>query len=147
MKNKKKVQSLKFPFVASKSMSEMMDFIRKPGWKPQLNTELVKKLGIATNNEGKVLGALRFLDLIDEAGSPTTKFDELKKKYGPTLKRLTRAKYADLFNIIPREMITRQRLKTYFGKPAQGAERRARFFIWLCDQAGIRLPGVMRDEE
>lgn len=54
MKKEKKAQSLKYPFVASKSMSKMMDFVRKPGWKPLVNTELVKKLGIATNNEGKV---------------------------------------------------------------------------------------------
>jgi hypothetical protein len=62
MKKEKQQQSLMYPFVASKSISEMMDFVRKPGWKPHVDTELVKKLGIATNNEGKVLSALRFLD-------------------------------------------------------------------------------------
>jgi hypothetical protein len=83
--------------------------------------------------------------IIDETGNPTSDFDELKKQYAPTLRRLTRKKYGDLLNIIPPEMMTRQRLKSYFGKPAQGAERRARFFIWLCGQAGIELPGVARD--
>jgi hypothetical protein len=145
--NKGRQQSLMYPFVASKSMSEMMDFVRKPGWRPQVNLELIKKLGIATNNEGKVLSALRFLDLIDETGHPTSSFDELKKEYAPTFKRLTREKYRDLFSIIPIEMITRARLESYFGRPAQGAERRARFFIWLCGEAGITLPGVADDHE
>lgn len=140
---KKKAQSLKYPFVASKSMSEMMDFVRKSGWRPRINTGLIKKLGIATNNEGKVLSALRFLDLIDQTGNPTGDFDKLKDDYAGTLKRLTREKYGDLLNIIPPEMMTRQRLKSYFGKPAQGAERRARFFVWLCGEAGIKLPDVV----
>ncbi len=147
MKKENQPQSLMYPFVAPKSISEIMDFIRRPGWRPQMNTELIKKLGIATNNEGKLLSTLRFLGLIDENGRPTDDFDGLKKNYAPTLKRLTRKKYADLLKTIPPQLMTRQRLKTYFRKPAQGAERRARFFIWLCAESGIKLPGVSRDEK
>ncbi len=147
MKSRKQSQSPEYPYVACKSMSEMMDFVRQPGWKPQISAKLVTMLGIAANNETRLVGALRFLDLIDESGNPTSQFDELKASYKPTLKRLAIEKYRDLFSIIPPEMITRQRLKSFFGNPAQAADRRARFFIWLCREAAIDLPKVVDEGE
>ncbi len=38
-------------------------------------------MGIATNNEGKVTSALKFLGIIDDTGAPTGEFDKLKKDY------------------------------------------------------------------
>jgi hypothetical protein len=141
MKTQKPTKALNYPFPAPKSMAEMMEFVHQPGWHPQINLDRITKMTIATNNEGKVLCALRFLNLIDEHGVPTKEFDEITKNYQPTLKRLTQEKYSDLFATLPPKFRTRQRIKDFFGKK-QTDERRARFFIWLCKEAGIELPNL-----
>ncbi len=140
-KNTDKVQATDYPFVTPQSMAEMMRFIRKPGWAHTIDKGLVKKLGIAPNNEDKVPSALRFLRIIDDAGRPTKEFDELKNNYQSTLKRLVKETYAELLSIHPPDMVTRKGLKAFFGKK-QTDERRARFFIWLCGEAGIELSNL-----
>lgn len=140
-KNEDTVKSTDYPFVTPQSMAEMMEFIRKPGWEHTIDEGLVKKLGIAPNNEPKLPSALRFLGIIDGAGCPTKEFGELKNNYQATLKRLLKEKYAELFDVIPADMATRKRLKNFFGKK-QTDERRASFFIWLCKQAEIELPNL-----
>jgi Family of unknown function (DUF5343) len=140
-KNEPKPKPAGYPFVTPQSMAEMMEFICQPDWKMPVNVKLVEKLKIATNNEPKVVGALRFLGVIDTDGIPTGEFDALKKNYKPTLKRLVQEKYADLLTILPPRMMTLKRLKGFFGDK-QTDERRVRFFVWLCQEAGIELPNL-----
>ena len=134
-----------YPLVTPQSMAEMMEFIRKPGWNHSIDEEFLKKLGIAPNNEPKVPYALRFLGIINGEGAPTKEFGELKTNYQATLKRLVKEKYADLFDVIPPDTATRKRVTNFFGKK-QTDERRARFFIWICKEAGIELPNLDSDE-
>jgi hypothetical protein len=147
MKQKKedKANSTGYPFVAPQSMAKMMKYIRKPGWDHTIDQGLVKKLGVAPNNEPKVPFALRFLGIIDSAGVPTKEFGELKNNYQGTLKRLVKENYAELLSIHPPDMVTRKGLKAFFGKK-QTDERRARFFIWLCKEAGIELPSLESEQ-
>ena len=142
MNNKNSSKAPKYPFVTPDSMNEMMQFVRHPTWKQDVSTPLLKKMGIATNNEGKITGALKFLGITDNSGVPTTEFDELKKNYQATLNRLVQTAYKELFDTFTPEMITRSRLMSFFGEPHQGAERRSRLFIWLCKEAGIELPNL-----
>lgn len=153
MKEEKLAKTLMYPNAAAQGMAEMMEFIRQQEWRPQINRLLIKRLGIATSNEGQVLSALRFLGFIDANGNPTPDFDEAKKDFPSTMKRVVLKQYADLFAILPPAMITRKRLKSFFNEtaeneePGQGADKRARFFIWLCGQAGIELPGIAREAD
>ncbi len=142
MKSNNMSVTLKYPFAAPDSVDEMMQFIRHPTWKQTINIALLKKMGIATNNEGKVTSTLKFLGITATDGAPTEEFDELKKNYRATLKRLVQSAYKDLFEVFAPELITRSRLMSFFGEPKQGAERRSRLFIWLCTQAGIDLPNI-----
>jgi len=144
-KNEVNPKPVDYPFVTPQSMAEMMQFVRKPSWEQVINEGLVKKLGIASNNEPKVPIALRFLGIIDSAGSPTKEFSELKNNYQATLKRIVKEKYGALFAVIPPDMATRKRLKAFFGKK-QTDERRARFLIWLCKEAGIDLPTLESEQ-
>ena len=136
--NEDKTESPHYPFVTPQSMGEIMEFIRKPGWKHSVDEALLKKLGIASNNEEKVPLTLKFLGIIDSEGAPTKEFGELKSNYQGTLRRLVKEKYAELFSVIPPDMVTRKRLTNFFGKK-QTDQRRARLFIWLCNEAGIDL--------
>jgi hypothetical protein len=126
-----------------KGLKDFIAFAQEPGWKPaKIDIALFKKLGMAKGKEGEAVATLRFLGLIDEAGAPTAKFDELKQNYQATMKRLVQSKYADLFSLIPTRLANQMRLVKFFGPPIETAEYQAKLFVWLCEQGGIELPNV-----
>ena len=136
-----------YPFPAGKSMSQVMERIRRPNWDMPVTIAMIEKLGIASGNRAKPVTALRFLGVIDNKGEPTQKMQELQSNYAATMRTITYEKYSELLAIYSPEEITRTKLETYFGGPAQVNERRARFFAWLCKEAGIDLPNLAYREE
>lgn len=135
--------SVKYPSPRLKGMQEFIDFVKDPMWKPSpIDVSLLKKLGMGKGKEGLQISALRFLGIIDDAGMPTEEFDNLKKDYQQTLKRLVQEKYSDLLSLLPLTKVNQARLVSYFGEPVETAEYQAKFFVWLCEQAGIELPNV-----
>ncbi|MFH1486627.1 MAG: DUF5343 domain-containing protein [Chloroflexota bacterium] len=112
----------------------------------RVDGEFLRANKIAPGNEYKVVGALRFLDLIDDDGHPTDKC-RLLKTHGPTqtlaLQQIVRAAYRDLFaNLNPQEA-TREQIYNYFvAEMAMGAEmasKATRFLVSLCQLAQIEL--------
>lgn len=140
----------RYPFAATSSVAEIFEFVRDPEWRPNLiNIALIKRLGIASNNESKVVETLRFLTAIDSTGTPTNAFEELKRNFADGLGVAIRAAYGDLFQTIPQKLMTRERLVSFFREKGQAPtnqrpERSARLFVWLCDQAGIAIPASTR---
>lgn len=140
---KDKEQERKYPSARLKGLEEFMTFVREPDWRPsQINIDLLKKLDIAKGKEGLAIHALKFLGIINDEGFPTDEFDNLKKDYQNTLKRLVHVSYAELFNLIPPKLVNQARLVKFFGAPVETAEYQAKLFAWLCKQAGIDLPNV-----
>ena len=134
---------IKFPSPRLKGMQEFMDFVKDPMWKPSpIDVSLMKKLGMSKGKEDLAVKALRFLGIIDNAGVPTEEFDNLKRDYQPTLRRLVQEKYSELLSFFPLAKINQARLVSYFGQPVETAEYQAKFFVWLCEEAGIELPNV-----
>ncbi len=105
---------------------------------------LLRTNRVAPNNEYKVLGALRYLDLVDDEGKPTDK-SRLLKTRGPTymlnLQEIVRQAYADLFSQTNLREATRDRIHNFFVTEAKmGSEmavKATRFFIELCHLAGF----------
>src|SRR5579859_5426316 len=98
----KQETSIKYPYSRLKGLSEFMDFAQEPDWKPtKIDTALFKKLGLAKGKEAEAVATLRFLALIDESGTPTADFHQLQEKYRPTMSRLVRKSYSDVFDLIP----------------------------------------------
>ena len=138
-----KPQDKKYPHARLKGLEEFMMFVQEPGWKPSpINIELFKKLDMAKGKEGLAVQALKFIGIIDDAGIPTDDFDNLKKDYQSTLKRLIQASYSELFGLIPPKLANQARLVKFFGEPVETAEYQAKLFVWFCKQAGIELPNV-----
>lgn len=132
-----------YPYARLTGMKDLMAFIQEPGWKPSnIDPALIKKLAIAKGKEREAIRTIRFLNIIDEEGSPTEIFDQLKLDYQPTLKQLVEEKYAELFKMIPTRMMNQQRLVNFFDTSADTAEYQAKLFVWLCEQAGINLENV-----
>ena len=136
-------KSVKFPSPRLRGMQEFMEYVQDPVWKPSpIDVSLLKKMGNSKGKEDLAIKALRFLGIIDNAGVPTQEFDNLKKDYQPTLKRLVQEKYSELLSLFPLAKVNQARLVSYFGEPVETAEYQAKFFVWLCEQAGIELPNV-----
>lgn len=138
-----KNQYAKYPSARLKGISEFMTFVQEPSWKPPvINADLLKKLDMAKGREGEAVFALKFLGILNEEGIPTEEFDNLKKDYQATLKRLVEKSYSELISLIPQTLATQSRLVKFFGEPVETAEYQAKLFVWLCGQAGIELPKV-----
>jgi hypothetical protein len=126
-----------------KGIEEFMVFVQEPDWRPSpITIELFKKLDIAKGKEGLAVHALKFIGIIDDEGVPTDEFDNLKKDYQNTLRRLVQASYAELFSLIPPKLANQARLVKFFGEPVETAEYQAKLLTWFCKQAGIELPNV-----
>jgi hypothetical protein len=118
-----------------------MEFLRKPGWKPDVaDVSVLKRLGIAPSKERETVHAVQFLGIIANDGAPTEEFDNLQSDYTGTMKRLVPEAYREVFKLLPADMITRDSLVLFFGMATDTSEYQAKLFAWFCEQAGIELP-------
>ncbi len=101
---------------------------------------------VAPGNEYKVVGALKFLGVIDEYGRPTPRAQSLKAK-GPAftlaLQELVRESYRALLAEVSLREATKEQIYNYFIlRERMGAEmtnKATRFFLELCRQAQMEL--------
>jgi hypothetical protein len=134
---------IKYPYARLTGMREVMTWIQEPTWKPEkIDATLLKKFKMAKSKEFEAVHTLKFLGIITPEGKPTEEFDNLRKDYQGTLKRLVLEKYKSLFNILPARMINQDRLVSFFGLSKDTSEYQAKLFAWLCEQAGIELPNL-----
>lgn len=85
------------------NIAQMVAQLRK-AFPPTVDSNTVKKLGLASNNESYVINALQFLNILDSEGKKTKeatnvfsnhKDDEFSKSFGELVKK----SYSDLFEI------------------------------------------------
>ncbi len=113
---------------------------------PQVDGDFLRAHKIAPGNEYKVVGALRFLGLIDDNGTPMEK-SRLLKTMGSTftlaLQEIVRSAYRELFHYLDVKKATREDVYNYFITESklgtEMAAKAARFFITLCRMAQIEL--------
>jgi hypothetical protein len=134
---------VKYPYARLTGVTQFMNFVREPGWKPDVvNVDLLKTLDIAKGKESEAVYTLKFLGVIDDDGTPTDQFDSLKQDYTGTMKQLVLEKYKEVFKLIPPTMVNQSRLVKFFSPSVETAEYRAKLFAWFCEQAGIELPNL-----
>jgi hypothetical protein len=113
---------------------------------PRIDSDFLRVNKIAPGNEYKVVGALRFLGLIDDEGRPTDSSRLLKTK-GPTytlaLQDIVKNAYSGVFHKLKLKDITRDGIYNYFvtegGLGAEMATKATRFLIRLCRLAEIEI--------
>ena len=113
---------------------------------PKVDGDFLRAHKIAPGNEYKVVGALRFLGLIDDNGTPLER-SRLLKTMGSTftlaLQEIVRSAYRELFHYLDVTKATREDIYNYFITQAklgnEMAAKAARFFITLCRMAQIEL--------
>lgn len=113
----------------------------------RVDEALLRSQGIAPRNEYKVVGALRFLGLIDGEGRPTERAHLLKTRgaaFTLNLQEIVREAYGDLLREIRPREATREAVYNYFVVKArlggEMATKATRFFRSLCQWAGVPLP-------
>ena len=139
------VQKAVPPYGPTRGMLQALEMLRKTT-PSRIDSDFLRDSGVAPGNEYKVAGALKFLGLVDESGRPTEKSRLLKTKgdtYSQTLKEIVRTAYADLFQRLDAGKMNRDEIYNYFvtegGLGAEMANKATRFFVKLCELAGIDL--------
>ena len=128
------------------NIAQMIGFLRKnfPG---TVNSDTVKKYGLAPKNESYIINALQFIGLIDEAGKRTdighdvlTTHDE--EEFRTKFAELIKTAYSDLFEIFADEAwaLPKAKLIGYFRQADKTSEiigtRQAGVFQALRSLAG-----------
>ena len=147
MKSEKINGNSRYPDARVKGIRDFFSIVRdQRDWHPEyIVKETFETLGIASSKETNAIYALKFLGIIDENGLPTVEFSNLREKFSDTLNRLVMSKYAKLFNIIPKSLMTQKTLVNFFaqqGRAIDTAEYQAMLFVALCEDAGISLPNI-----
>ena len=112
----------------------------------RIDSDFLRVSKIAPGNEYKVVGALRYLELIDDDGRPTENSRMLKTKgatYTLALQEIVRKAYSGVFQRLKPKEITRDGIYNYFvtegGLGAEMATKATRFLIRLCRLAEIEI--------
>jgi hypothetical protein len=112
----------------------------------RIDSDFLRVNRIAPGNEYKVVGALKFLGLIDDDGRPTESSRMLKTKgatYTLALQDIVRTAYSGAFNKLKPNQITRDSIYNHFvtegGLGAEMATKATRFLIRLCRLAEIEI--------
>lgn len=136
------------PYISGpRNIAQIIIFLRK-NFPATVNSDTVKKLGIASNNESYVINVLQFLGLIDETGKRTdvghevmTKHDELE--FQSSFAGLVKTAYADLFDLRADDAwtMTRDQLIAYFRSVDKTSDiiggRQAAVFLVLKELSGF----------
>jgi len=112
----------------------------------RIDSDFLRVSKIAPGNEYKVVGALRYLGLIDDDGRPSESSRMLKTKgatYTLALQEIVRQAYSGVFHRLKPKEITRDGIYNYFvtegGLGAEMATKATRFLIRLCRLAEIEI--------
>lgn len=112
----------------------------------RIDSDFLRVNKLAPGNEYKVVGALKFLGLIDEDGRPTEGSRLLKTKgatYTLALQEIVRSAYSGVFRSLKPNELTRDAIYNYFvtegSLGAEMATKATRFLIKLCRLAEIEI--------
>jgi len=140
-------QGLTLPYGPTRGMLQALQLMRKitPS---KVDGNFLRLNKIAPGNEYKVVGALRFLGIIDDDGRPTEKSRLLKTKgaaFNSALRDIIRGAYNGLFQQLNLngKGNSPEDIYNYFiteeGLGIEMATKTTRFFIQLCHLAEIDL--------
>lgn len=138
-------QGLTLPYGPTKGMMQALQLMRK-STPTRIDGNFLRLNKIAPGNEYKVIGALRFLGIIDEEGKPTEKSRLLKTKgaaFTAGLQDIVRKAYKDIFDMANGNRCTHEDIYNHFitvhELGPEMAAKTTRFFVQLCKLAEIDL--------
>lgn len=140
-----RAQGPTLPYGPTRGMLQALQLMRKTT-PPKVDGNFLRMNRIAPGNEYKVVGALRFLGIIDDEGRPTEKSRLLKTKgeaFTSALRDIVRNAYKGLFQHLGSGKKSPEDIYNYFVTEeelgAEMATKATRFFVQLCHLAEIDL--------
>ena len=102
------------------------------------DTKFLKSLGFTSSNDSRMLGAIKFIGLADEKGTPTVLWKELRANSKDAVAKGVRQGYADLFSHYPDAHVKDdEALRTFFSAQttlgAQAVAKMVRTFKAFCE--------------
>jgi hypothetical protein len=138
-------QGLTLPYGPTKGMMQALHLMSK-STPPKIDGNFLRLSKVAPGNEYKVIGALRFLGIIDDEGRPTEKSRLLKTKgaaFTSALQDIVRTAYKDMFCQMNGGVCSHEDIYNHFitlnGLGPEMAAKSTRFFVQLCQLAEIDL--------
>jgi hypothetical protein len=81
----------------------------------KFTNKTLKRLGLSSSTDQRLLGVLKFIGIIDQSGTPTLLWSEYRKSPRTALAKATRTAYSDLFIHFPdAHQRDAEALRTYF---------------------------------
>jgi len=133
------------PYGPTKGTIQALQMLRRTT-PSRIDSDYLRVNKVAPGNEYKVVGALKFLGLIDDEGRPTESSRLLKTKgatYTLALQDIVRTAYAGVFRTLRHDELTRDGIYNYFvtdgGLGSEMATKATRFLLKLCRIAEIEI--------
>ena len=79
----------------------LLEKIRTVGVPPKVTEAWLKTLGFKSTNDRTLIGVLKFIGLIDQAGIPTARWSAYRANHRTVLGEAIRSGYADLYAVYP----------------------------------------------
>ncbi len=144
-------QGLTLPYGPTKGMMQALQLMRK-STPSKIDGNYLRMNKVAPGNEYKVIGALRFLGIIDDEGKPTEKSQLLKTKgvaFTAALQEIVKNAYKDFFQQFEGTKCAHEDIYNHFITVnclgPEMAAKTTRFFVQLCHMAEIDLGIYSRD--
>jgi hypothetical protein len=129
-----------YPYVASPEklktlLNKMATEVGIPG---QCNIKFLRSLGYTSSNDNKLLGAVKFIGLVDDGGTPTELWSELRANSKVAVAKGVRQGYVDLFSQYPdAHLKDDEAVRTFFSAHtslgSQAITKIVRTFKALCE--------------
>ncbi|MBM2826251.1 MAG: hypothetical protein HW403_315 [Dehalococcoidia bacterium] len=138
------------PYGPTRGMIQGLLLLQK-GSVSRIDEALLRTSGIAPGNEYKVVGALRYLGLVDELGRPTEASRGFKTRgpaYTLALQESIRKAYSAIFSGLDLRQAAKEDVYNYFvmemNMGPEMAAKAARFFVELCRVAELELSPALQ---
>ena len=136
------------PYAPAKSVVQIIRRYHERGLPEPLTPEVLQQVGIPASMFSPTFRTLLFLDLVDETGMKTVKFENIRRSasddYPATLAAIVREAYADIFMIADPGADEISAITDAFRRydPANQRDKMVRLFIGLCEEAEIVQAGI-----
>jgi hypothetical protein len=139
------------PYAATANVIAVINRAKTRNLPETINNEFLRIVGVPEVVFGRVMQALRFLNLVHEDGRPTEILEALasspEAEYHEILEKAVREAYRTEFNVIDPGQDPQSRILDAFApyKPRSQTSRMVMLFLGLCREAGIPVLEAPRE--
>lgn len=130
-------------YASSKAFERFLDRIRNRNAPSHFDLSLLLDFGVPRGATGPLLSSLKWIGVIDDAGTPTSQFallqTSLEDEFKTNLQSIVKQAYDEAFERLNVEEDSRELIQAYFGRNYSFslASKMTNFFLYLCERSGI----------